>query len=54
MYFSCYFPVCGVSFVRNGVNELFVECTCNVFWVSVCVVFECYGVVVLLYWSCVC
>ena len=48
---TCYFPVCGVSFVRNGVNELFVEGTCNGFGVNVCIVFECYGVVVLLCWS---
>ena len=31
--------------MRNCVNELFVEGTCNVFGVNVCVVFECYGVV---------
>ena len=40
--------------VRYSVNEPFVECTCDVFWVHVCVVFECYGVVVLLCWSFVC
>ena len=28
--------------MRNSVNELFVEGTCNVFGVNVCVVFECY------------
>ena len=38
-------------FVRNSVGELFVEGTCNVFGVNVCVVLECYGVVVLLWWS---
>ena len=32
----------------------FVECICDVFWVHVCVVFECYGVVVLLCWAFVC
>ena len=48
------FPVCGVSIVRNSVDELFVEGTCNVFGVNVCVVLECYGVVVLLWWSFVC
>ena len=37
--------------MRNSVDELFVEGTCNVFWVRVCVVLECYGVVVLLWWS---
>ena len=46
--------MCGVSFVRNSVDELFVEGTWNVFGVNVCVVFECYGVVVLLWWSFVC
>ena len=40
-----------VSLVRNSVDELFVEGTCNVFGVDVCVVFESYGVVVLLWWS---
>ena len=25
MYFPFYFPVCGVSFVRNCVNELFLK-----------------------------
>ena len=35
--------------MRNSVDELFVEGTCNVFWV--CVVLESYGVVVLLWWS---
>ena len=34
--------------MRYSVNELFVEGTCDVFSVTVCVVFECYGVVVLL------
>ena len=33
--------------MRNRVDELLVEGTCNVFWVDVCVVLECYGVVVL-------
>ena len=37
--------------MRNSVDELFVEGTCNVFVVDVCVVLECYGVVVLLWWS---
>ena len=45
MYLPCYFPVCGVGFVRYSVNELFVECICDVFCVHVCVVFECYGLV---------
>ena len=40
-----------VVLVRNSVDELFVEGTCNVFGVDVCVVLECYGVVVLLWWS---
>ena len=31
--------------MRNSVDELFVEGTCNVFGVDVCVVLECYGVV---------
>ena len=51
MYFPSNFPVCGVGLVRNSVDELFVEGTCNVFGVDVCVVFESYGVVVLLWWS---
>ena len=50
-YFSSDFSVCGVGLVRNSVDELFVEGTCNVFGVDVCVVLECYGVVVLLWWS---
>ena len=37
--------------MRNSVDELFVEGTCNVFGVDVCVVLECYEVVVLLWWS---
>ena len=37
--------------MRNSVDELFVEGTCNVFVVDVCAVLECYGVVVLLWWS---
>ena len=37
--------------MRNSVDELFVEGTCNVFTVDVCVVLESYGVVVLLWWS---
>ena len=37
--------------MRNSVDELFVEGTCNVFGVDVCVFLECYGVVVLLWWS---
>ena len=37
--------------MRNSVDELFVEGTCNVFGVDVCVVLECYGVIVLLWWS---
>ena len=28
--------MCSVSFVRNSVNELFVQGTCNVFMVNVC------------------
>ena len=39
MYFPRNFSVCGVGFVRNSVDELFVEGTCNVFGVDVCVVF---------------
>ena len=50
-YFPCYFPVCGVSFVRNGVNELFVEGTCNVLWLM-WVLFL--NVMELLSWSFVC
>ena len=34
--------------MRNSVDELFVDGTCNVFGVNVRVVLECYGVVVLL------
>ena len=49
-YFPSNFPVCGVSFVRNSVDELFVEDTCYVFGVNVCVVFECYDGVVVLLW----
>ena len=49
-YFPSNFPVCGVGLVRNSVDELFVEGTCNVFGVDVCVVLESYGVV-LLWWS---
>ena len=45
-YLSAYFPrgfsVCGAGLVRNSVDELFVECTCDVFRVDVCVVFESY------------
>ena len=48
---DCCLDCCGVGFVRYSVNELFVECICDAFWVQVCVVFECYGVVVLLCWS---
>ena len=44
MYFPSNFSVCGVGLVRNSVDELFVEGTCNVFGVDVCVVFESYGV----------
>ena len=36
------FSVCGAGLVRNSADELFVECTCDVFWVDVCVVFESY------------
>ena len=54
MYFPSSFSVCGAGLVRNGVDELFVECTCDVFGVDVCVVFESYLVVVLLWWSFVC
>ena len=42
MYFPSSFSVCGAGLVRNGVDELFVECTCDVFGVDVCVVFESY------------
>ena len=35
--------------MRNSVGELFVEGTCNVFGVDVCVVLESYAVVVLLW-----
>ena len=35
----------------GSLDELFVEGTCNVFVVDVCVVLESYGVVVLLWWS---
>ena len=49
-YFSSDFSVRGIGLVRNSVDELFVEGTCNVFGVDVCVL-ECYGVVVLLWWS---
>ena len=48
--FLVIFSVCGVGLVRNSVDELFAEGTCNVFGVDVCVVLECYGVV-LLWWS---
>ena len=51
VYFPSNFPVCGVGLVRNSVDELFVEGTCNVFGVYVCVFLESYGVVVLLWWS---
>ena len=37
MYFPSNFSVCGVGLVRNSVDELFVEGTCNVFGVDVCV-----------------
>ena len=37
--------------MRNSVDELFVEGTCNVIGVDVCVVLESYGVGVLLWWS---
>ena len=40
--FLVVFYVCGVGLVRNSVDELFVECTCYVFRVDVCVVFESY------------
>ena len=33
---------------------MFVEGPCDVFMVTVCVVFECSGIVVLLCWSFVC
>ena len=42
VYFPSGFSVCGAGLVRNGVDELFVECTCDVFGVDVCVVFESY------------
>ena len=51
MDFPGNFSVCGVGLVRNSVDELFVEGTCNVFGVGVYVVLESYGVVVLLWWS---
>ena len=35
MYFPSNFSVCGVGLVRNSVDELFVEGTCNVFVVDV-------------------
>ena len=54
MYFASNFSVCGVGLVRNSVDELFVEGTRNVFGVDVYVVFESYGVVVLLWWSSPC
>ena len=50
LYFPSNFSVCGVGLMGNSVDELFVEGTCNVFGVDVCVVFESYGVV-LLWWS---
>ena len=50
MYFHSNFTVCGVGLVRNSVDKLFVEGTCNVFGVDVCVLLESYGVV-LLWWS---
>ena len=50
-YFPSDFSVCGAGLVRNSVDELFVEGTCNVFGVDVCVVLESSGVVVLLWWS---
>ena len=40
--FLVVFLFCGAGLVRNGVDELFVECTCDVFGVDVCVVFESY------------
>ena len=49
--FLVIFLVCGVGLVRNSVDELFVEGTCNVFGVYGCVVLECYRVVILLWWS---
>ena len=54
MYFPSNFSVRDVSPVRNSVDELFVEGACNVFVVNVCVIFECYGVVVLLWLPPVC
>ena len=36
--FLVVFSVCGAGLVRNGVDELFVECTCDVFGVDVCVI----------------
>ena len=30
MYFPSGFSVCGAGLVRNGADELFVECTCDV------------------------
>ena len=50
MYFPSIFSVCGAGLVRNSVDELFVEGTCNVFGVDVCVLslkvmesLSCYG-----------
>ena len=40
---STFLVVCGVGLVRNSVDELFVEGTCNVFGVDVCIVLESYG-----------
>ena len=37
MYFTSNFSVCGAGLLRNSVDELFVEGTCNVFGVDVCV-----------------
>ena len=51
MYFPSNCSICGVGLVRNSVDELLVEGICNVFGVDVCVVFESYGVVVLLWLS---
>ena len=35
MYFPSSFSVCGAGLVRNSVDELFVEYTCDVFGVDV-------------------
>ena len=51
IHFPSDFSVCGVGPVRNSVNELSVEDTCNVSGADVCAVPECHGASVLLWWS---